>query len=199
MPERLTPELAPELAQLESELQKFSPAEANLNRERLMFQAGQAAASARPKRRWKAASAVLAISNVFLLTLLTTSHFRGSAQTPTIADKSLPPAQQPKADSAPTRRETDFERFTSFDSEQFAIIQPQHATTHRHSMQQILKTMVNDDVSPPDTFEHATGDRSPPPTNLDLLKELCPTHQQVPVRHSLDKIWQTLIFHGEVL
>lgn len=196
--------LDPELARLESVLQEFAPAKTELNRERLMFEAGQASVATSSNRRWQTVSGVLAVLNVLmLLGFLTVSPLnKPSDSLPLIANENesrIESQMSPEDSTSTALAETPRPTFNVNQSPSEAQRVP--FDLHEHSMQRILQSMTGDGSSHSVEPRLAASTRQvlPPPSNRELLKEFLPTAEEVPVRQSLDKFWRTLISNGEVL
>ena len=194
--------LDPELTRLESSLRCLGPPAASLNREQLMFEAGQASATASSKRRWQLAAGILATSNVLLIALLaaTPSFTASSNAAPTVANSENRLERSATNDGPPTGIALLAD--AAIDGAQ-AILNERSTTqlgANQHSMQNILKSMSDPH---PAKSQHEAARESyfaePPPTSRELLEELCPRSQAIPVRRSTNATWQTLFFDGEIL
>lgn len=194
--------LDPELTRLESSLRCLAPPATSLNREQLMFEAGQASAAASSKRRWQIVAVMLSTSNVLLVGLLVASPFSAMSRNPAsiVADADNQIEQPANSDGLPIET-----AMVAGEQARGSGRIPDERTSillnaNQHSMHSILKAMS--DPSHPQAQPNLAREShfaEPPPTARELLEELCPRSQFVPVRRPNKATWQTLFFNGEVL
>lgn len=170
-----------ELTELEAALRQLTPAEPELNREKLMFLAGQA--SVRPRRPllWQGVSGVLAAVTCILCFLLV----RGPRTSDAIVQTDLPIQAGAIVEVQPQR------------TRDAAFVQPPDVNVRPTSLAMRWVALQHGvDALPsyvPDSARHEYI-----PTNRELLREMVPRSEQASLGFSITPWhWQQVLFSGD--